>query len=1372
MPYHRLPIRAACAFLCPAAFLLSVLPLAAALEWSPEGSPGADGIWDLQTENWLDGAGRVAYVPFAEASFPAVAGTVDVAGFIEAGRLTFEGTGTFIQLDNASGSGISTPGISGNPQFGFKGLISADADDYPSLAALRGRGLEFRPQGAETFSGEIYPVLGGSPVVAVTGDSGRVAFDGRWWSDSGTIIPWLRLEDGGHFVLTEAADMRFIKEGFFTLQLWVTGDGTGTLELAEGFVADHTDGGLVRKGIGSIRMGAGTLITHDSQNLPLGYRPRADGSAQTNGHLVFENTSGGRWIVRGNDQVYPGAVWIFRDMEVVTEADLIHMGVTEGSANYTAWNGWSALRPVTVTKRGPATLALAGEQSWAAGSSLDVAEGGVSLQSDPAGGQSLSGQVSGAQLSLQVREGARLEWSTGGAIQTLYLNGDLLLDGQLRIENGGFAQFALTSSTEILLQADLQEPLISSVGPVFPGGRLVVNRLPGYLPEAGAEWILCQAPDFAGSWELEDRTGLGLQLVAGENHLKLVAGRAAPDLPGRVILEDTFDGPSGLWKDLSTVPRWGAPLAAGTAFEWADGVVRLQRSGSRDTTNYTRYNLASGLKTFTALDHQFDEAVAHAGSEVTIDFRMRWPQATDGSGEEGRVLVLLNHDYPEGGLDLTPEGEAGTKIDDFSEAWWARPAYHVRLRNSTTRAGSSFLQYGGGRAAEGEYERTGGWWLPGFVSGAGQVAPGAGDEFPANSWVATRTGMADSAFRSFRYRLLPDRQELWRDDNDDGMLQDGELKAVMPLPAESEAPLYQYFTTFEGIRIFWNGVGGSGQAEFDWMRVIVQDNLSPRVDAGEEAFAQVLVEGNAPVVLDASGTVDPEGESLLYAWFLDGEPVHLTRDSRGMALLPVGEHELELVVLDPAGNYAVDTGLMTVTEGKARPVANAGGERVITASNDWFGIAGLSASASYSPNGDIVRYRWSTGNPQRVLYEGDQPTTEVALGIGTHIVELTVWDVEGLFTTTSVRVVVEPAENGGPLEVLYRENFSRTRSGGEMGPWEVGWNLMRYDGEPVASVQYDGNAHRSLSYDTWDTGPSLPRINANPTGAEPEGGNTAGHMWMNQMPFLNASPGEWMLWTDEYTIDRDKWELAEFSFHAKDGSPERVKVAPAVRIGGQWYLGWELRILTQWKTWRAYTINLDTAGWVLFEPSLIFSVRDAEAVDRLPDGDVDAFGLYMFKDYAWYVNEIDNFTVKVRPRQEPDPYGTWVVEVFPQDLLKNDAEVWKVDKVHDPDRDGWSNLWEFVMGSNPMEAGSSGLLTSVDSEGRVRLALPWNPEATNIAMTVMESADLVNWAPAVNVTVTDLPGEEAYSGLREWLIPSVSKPRFYRLEAKTRDPAQ
>jgi hypothetical protein len=340
-----------------------------------------------------------------------------------------------------------------------------------------------------------------------------------------------------------------------------------------------------------------------------------------------------------------------------------------------------------------------------------------------------------------------------------------------------------------------------------------------------------------------------------------------------------------------------------------------------------------------------------------------------------------------------------------------------------------------------------------------------------------------------------------------------------------------------------------------------------------------------------------------------------------------------------------------------------------------------------------------------------------------------------------------------------------------MGPWVVGWDLMRFDGDPVASISYDGNAHRSLSYSTSGNAPYMTRINANPTGMEYDAAMSGGHMWMNQMPYYVASPGEWMLWTEEYAIDQNDWQLTKITFNSLDGSPERVKVAPAVRIDGQWYIGWDLRVETQYSYWRSYTIDLSTSGWVLFEPSLVFSVKDVAAVERLPGGVISAFGLYMYKDYAWYVNQIDNVAVWAVPAVRDNPYRDWVVASFSQELLTDPQQVSLFTPAADPDGNGWSNQWEYAMGRVPFGTITAwqAAHTFMDS-GSVVIDLPANPEATNLVYVARQSTDLQNWAPveAIHQVYQD---EESGHLRQQWRMPPVEESagqpqHFHRLEAQ------
>lgn len=292
---------------------------------------------------------------------------------------------------------------------------------------------------------------------------------------------------------------------------------------------------------------------------------------------------------------------------------------------------------------------------------------------------------------------------------------------------------------------------------------------------------------------------------------------------GAADFSDSFTNLSG-WTDLSKVVKWGAGSGSTgvSAFDNSGGKVTLTSTA----ITYSGYVNTNSLKTFTALDKRFAAPINHKTNLVTIDFQAYWPTIPANNGEAGRFAVVLNYDYQPGGLDLTPEGQAGSKVSDFSQEWWARPAYHLRIRNGSN-GGTTMLQYGGGSVFGGEFESTASWWLPGFISGAGGVSPGSGPDFPANSWVQTvgHITSTDTDFRAYQYVVAPDYQQVWYDADDNGVLVAGEKRAEMPLPlTHASAPYYEYIEHFEGIRLYWRGASNLNQQA-------VLDSLSLTVTA-------------------------------------------------------------------------------------------------------------------------------------------------------------------------------------------------------------------------------------------------------------------------------------------------------------------------------------------------------------------------------------------------------------------------------------------------------------------------------------------------------------------------------------------------------------
>ena len=138
--------------------------------------------------------------------------------------------------------------------------------------------------------------------------------------------------------------------------------------------------------------------------------------------------------------------------------------------------------------------------------------------------------------------------------------------------------------------------------------------------------------------------------------------------------------------------------------------------------------------------------------------------------------------------------------------------------------------------------------------------------------------------------------------------------------------------------------------------VITVENRPPVADAGPDQ--SILV--GATVTLDGSGSSDPDGDPLTYAW------VFLSRPSGSVAALDdatavgpsflvdrPGMYELQLIVNDGTVDSAPDT--VVITTQNRPPVADAGPDQEVD--NDEF--VTLDGSGSSDPDGDPLTYAWT-----------------------------------------------------------------------------------------------------------------------------------------------------------------------------------------------------------------------------------------------------------------------------------------------------------------------------------------------------------------------------------------------------------------------------
>lgn len=394
-----------------------------------------------------------------------------------------------------------------------------------------------------------------SHVLGVHGNDTVARFTGHWQGDGSNSYPNLVVTKGARFIITPEAEIDLVMaESFYTRQLWTYGDGTGTVEIEAGHLADRTADGTLPNGFGTIRLNGVHLITHHSDNLPFNTRPEGRGAVYPNGHIVWEGQPNSVWTVATTAQRYPAQLDFHIDGTIHCDAHLVHHGQKRVTAHamiggrFMSTGAFRTCAPdVTITKSGPGMLALEGQQGYYPNSTLRITDGVLRMTTNPGNGHRYDDQA-GPHLTIEASQASHVVM----AGETMEL-----------------AAITLTDQTHLSSFADTT--IIASAG-INLGPDTVFHAAGTYHGD-------CQ---IAGTWRAHPGTSVtfhGALSIAGALHIGDNRRWFKRERPTTFTLLNatSLDGSFSNYPDGAAVTLWGGR---------AEGTLRYRPDGV-DITNIT-----------------------------------------------------------------------------------------------------------------------------------------------------------------------------------------------------------------------------------------------------------------------------------------------------------------------------------------------------------------------------------------------------------------------------------------------------------------------------------------------------------------------------------------------------------------------------------------------------------------------------------------------------------------------------------------------------------------------------------------------------------------------------------------------------------------
>lgn len=236
--------------------------------------------------------------------------------------------------------------------------------------------------------------------------------------------------------------------------------------------------------------------------------------------------------------------------------------------------------------------------------------------------------------------------------------------------------------------------------------------------------------------------------------------------------------------------------------------------------------------------------------------------------------------------------------------------------------------------------------------------------------------------------------------------------SAMTLPSMTQQNIALTFSTAGQYRFSVTCSDGNLASPADEVIVTANAvNQAPTANAGTDQSVQT----GSLVTLDGSGSTDPDGNSLTYAWRqTSGAAVGLQNSqnvSPTFAATTAGTFEFELVVNDGFVSSTADRVWVTVLRQNNAPVADAGddinayaGDKVV-----------LNATGSYDADGDSISYTWTQTSGAGVVLAGAQTAYPSFTPTTSGVLSFTLRVSDGQAATQDTVLVTVDSVNGVPI---------------------------------------------------------------------------------------------------------------------------------------------------------------------------------------------------------------------------------------------------------------------------------------------------------------------------------------------------------------------